>query len=68
MREYQYEELFVDTYDAHEEFDALAVYFDACLTFSFEAIWRNEDGSGYEEQVTVINWFGSTWPLGDDWP
>jgi hypothetical protein len=50
----RFEELFIDTYGAHEEFCAMGVYFDDCLIFPFEAIWRDEERSGCEEPVTII--------------
>ncbi len=53
-REQRFEELFVDTYGVDEEFSAMGVYFDDCLTFPFEAIWRDEEGTGFEEKVTAI--------------
>jgi hypothetical protein len=31
----------------------MAVYFDDCLTFPFEATWRDEEGSEYQEMVIV---------------
>ena len=111
-REQRFEELFVDTYGEYEELSAMGVYFDDCLTFPFEATWRDEEGAGYQETVTVLgtgpdsdregltlkvqrsdgvrsvpayqitplengtntivladyrDWFGTTWPLEDDW-
>jgi hypothetical protein len=53
-REQRFEELFVDTYGIWEELSGMGVYFDDCLTFPFEAIWRDEEGSGYQETATVI--------------